>query len=67
MLVGIITGIRLLGYLYGKTFALKIACDNQRGWGYKDRGGSKYRNRLWRAKTPSGDQSKYVREKWHRV
>jgi len=30
------------------------------GWGA---GGSKLRNRLWRARIPSGGQSKYVREK----
>ena len=31
------------------------------GWG---QGGSEQKNKLWRARTPSGGQSKYVREKW---
>jgi len=36
---------------------------NQSEGGGRGRGGSEERNRLWRARTPSGGHSKYVREK----
>jgi len=47
--------MRLLGYLYGKSFGSKIT-QAFRMKGCREGGGSEYRNRLWRANILSGSQ-----------